>query len=144
MTDFILTTNDQAIFDEPPAEFGLTIVIAPPGILQGSGNATINGKTICVEGDEKKIIVPCTYTTSVYTIPGNGELSIKTLAPNQKAIRARSNGRHLLLKGDTFSAQLQVLRPAMEPTEPIPTPDTTLQYSGTGFFNTTNRTTKAT
>ena len=141
MADFILTTTDQAIFDP---EVGLATVTLPPlpPTLEGSGNGTIDGKTICVEGDEKKIIVLCEYIKPPHMIPGNGELSIK-LALNQIAMRTKSKGRPVLLKGDTFVAEFRVMLPAEEPGEP-PIPDPIREYSGTGTFKTDNFTTKAT
>ncbi|MBP5974995.1 hypothetical protein HW132_20205 [Brasilonema sp. CT11] len=135
MLDFILTTGDQAMFIPT---FGKAIVVVRPGFLIGSGRAKVQGKTICVEGDEKKVIVPgCPYTSPPHLIPGAGILTIQSLAANQKARRVKSGGKAVLLKGSTFTAKFQVILPATQPTIP-PKPDTTLQYSGTGTFMTIN------
>ena len=51
MSDFILITGDKAMFNPT---FGQAIVTVRPGDLIGTGKAKINGKMICVDGDEKK------------------------------------------------------------------------------------------
>jgi Contractile injection system spike tip protein len=141
MSDFILITGDQAMFIPI---FGKAIVVVRPGILTGTGKATVNKKTICINGDEKKVIVPgCPYTSPPFIIPGAGILSIQSLAANQKARRVKSGGKAVLLKGSTFTAKFQVMLPATQPSIP-PIPDTILQYSGTGTFFTFNLRAKAT
>jgi hypothetical protein len=142
MADFILTTGDLAMFNPI---FGQAIVTVRPGNLLGSAKGKINGKPLCVDGDEKKVIVPgCPYITPQYTIPGVGILSIESLAANQKARRIKSGGKLVLLKGTTFKAKFQVLAPAQQPSPSGTIPDATPQYSGTGTFITTNFRTKAT
>lgn len=136
MSDFILTTGDLAMFNPM---FGQAIVTVIPGNIVGSGKAKINQKLICVDGDEKTVIVPgCPYMTPVHNIPGVGMLSIASLAANQKAQRTKSNSKPVLLKGSTFTAKFQVMVPAQQPTPAGPIPDATPQYSGTGSFMTTN------
>ncbi|MBO1349143.1 MAG: hypothetical protein EBE86_017920 [Hormoscilla sp. GUM202] len=144
MADFILTTGDQAPFTPT---FGAATVVPVLGILAGTGKGTINKKQICVDGDEKKVIVSgCAYMTPVYSIPGVGTLTIDSLGGNQKAKKTKSGGKPVLLKGSTFKAKFQVMVPAMQPpkgpTPPIP--DSTPQYSGNGTFMTTNMRVKAT
>ncbi|WP_017303714.1 hypothetical protein [Spirulina subsalsa] len=136
MSDFILTTGDLAMFNPT---FGPAIVTVRPGNLSGTGKMKINQKLVCIDGDEKTVIVPgCPYMTPVYNIPGVGILSIASLAPNQKALRVKSNHKPVLLKGGTFNAKFQVLVPAQQPTPGGPVPDATPQYAGTGSFVTTN------
>ena len=55
MTDFILIEGDKANF---LPNFGAAVVVVRPGNLKGSGPATLNGKKICVDGDEKKVVPP--------------------------------------------------------------------------------------
>jgi hypothetical protein len=142
MSDFILITGDKAMFNP---NFGQAIVIARPGNLIGTGKAKINGKPICIDGDEKKVIVPgCSYMTAQYSIPGMGILSIQSLAGNQKAKKTKSKGKPVLLKGASFTAKFQVTVPAQQPSAPAPIPDATPQYSGTGTFITTNLKVKGT
>ena len=138
MADFILIEGDQAIF---LPNFGAAVVVVRPGDLQGSGPATLNGKTICVDGDEKNVSVPaCTYVTPQYSIPGTGTLKIAALAANQKARKTRTGNKLVLLKGGNFTARFDVQSPAQQPPPGpgAPIPDATPQYSGSGMFVTTN------
>lgn len=136
MSDYILTTGDQAIF---MPNFGQAIVIPLPGILSGSGKMKINGKIICVDGDEKNVrVLGCPYQTPQYSIPGVGMLTIESLGGDQKAKKTKSGGKPVLLKGSTFKAKFQVMAPAQQPTPTGPIPDATPQYSGQGQFITTN------
>ncbi len=145
MLDFILISGDRAIFIPT---FGNAMVVVRPGSLTGTGRAKVKGRTICVEGDEKKVIVPgCPYTSPPNVTPGAGILSIQSLAPNQKARRVKSGGKAVLLKGSTFNAKFQVLLPATKPPPPPAPPtgvDTTPQYFGKGTFTTSNTRAKGT
>ncbi|MBC1224978.1 hypothetical protein GNF10_16990 [Nostoc sp. UCD121] len=142
MADFILITGDKAMFNPT---FGQAIVTVRPGDLVGTGKDKINQKLVCVDGDEKKVIVPgCPYMTSQYSIPGVGILSIESLAGNQKAKKTKSGGKSVLLKGASFKAKFQVLVPAQQPSVPSPIPDATPQYSGTGTFISLNSKVKGT
>ncbi|ACC80123.1 hypothetical protein [Nostoc punctiforme] len=142
MADFILITGDKAIFNPT---FGQAIVTVRPGDLVGTGKDKINQKLVCVDGDEKKVIVPgCPYITSQYSIPGVGILSIESLAGNQKAKKTKSGDKPVLLKGASFKAKFQVLVPAQKPSVPSPIPDATPQYSGTGTFISVNSKVKGT
>lgn len=142
MADFILTTGDLAMFN--PA-FGAAIVTVIPGNLTGTGKDMITKKMVCVDGDEKMVIVPgCPYMTPSHPIPGVGMLSIASLGADQKAKRTKSNNKPVLLKGSTFNAKFQVMVPAQQPTPAGPIPDPAPQYSGTGTFMTTNMRVKGT
>lgn len=130
--------GDQVIF--MPA-FTPAIVVVQPGTLEGSGPATIDGKKICVEGDESKVAVAgCTYMTPQYSIPGTGTLKISALAGNQKATKTRTGGKAVLLKGGNFTAKFEVQSPAQQPPPGpgSPVPDATPQYTGNGSFVSTN------
>jgi hypothetical protein len=132
MSDFILMTGDKAMFNPT---FGQATVVVRPGDLIGTGKDKINQKLVCVDGDEKKVIVPgCPYMTPQYSIPGVGMLTIESLGGNQKAQKTKSGGKSVLLKGASFQAKFQVMVPAMQPSVPNPIPDATPQYSGTGTF----------
>lgn len=138
MPDFILIDGDIANFI--PA-FGAATVVVQPGKLAGSGPATLNGKNICVDGDEKNVSVPgCTYMTPQYSIPGVGTLKIEALAGDQKATKTNTGGKAVLLKGSNFTAKFEVQSPAQQPPPGpgSPIPDSTPQYSGNGMFITTN------
>jgi hypothetical protein len=138
MADLILVDGDRVNF---LPNFGAAVVIVQPGQLKGSGPATLNGKKICVDGDEKNVAVAgCTYMTPQYSIPGTGTLKIAALAGNQKAQKTHTGGKLALLKGGNFTAKFEVQTPAQQPPpgpgSPIPDPLT--QYSGSGLFITTN------
>ncbi len=136
MSDFVLMDGDQAIF---MPTFGPAVVVVRPGRLAGSGPGTINGKAICVDGDESKVSVPgCMYFAGAYCVPGVGTLKIKQLAGNQKATKTKSGSKPMLLKGGTFVAEFQVTAPAQQPTAAGPVPDAMTQYMGSGSFLTTN------
>lgn len=138
MPDFILIEDDIANF---MPNFGQAIVVVQPGTLKGSGPATLNGKKICVDGDEKNVSVPgCTYMTPQYSIPGVGTLKIEALAGDQKAKKTNTGGKAMLLKGSNFTAKFEVQTPAQQPPPGpgSPIPDSTPQYSGSGMFITTN------
>ncbi len=138
MPDLILMEGDKANF---LPNFGAAVVVVRPGNLQGSGPATLNGKRLCVEGDESKVAVPgCMYSTPQYSIPGTGTLKIQALAADQKAQKTHTGGKAVLLKGGKFTASFEVQSPAQQPPPGpgAPIPDTTPQYSGNGQFITTN------
>ena len=142
MADFILITGDKAMFNP---NFGQAIITVRPGDLIGTGKDKINQKLVCVDGDEKKVIVPgCPYITSQYSIPGTGMLVIESLAANQKAQKTKSSGKPVLLKGGQFQAKFTVMVPAQQPSTPSPISDPNPQYSGTGTFISMNQIVKGT
>lgn len=142
MADQILVAGDKAEF---MPNFGAAVVVVQPGSLTGSGPATIDGKQVCIDGDEGKLSVPgCSYVTPQYSIPGVGTLKIASLAWNQRAKKAKSGGKALLLKGGNFSAEFQVQTPAQQPGLAAPIPDATPRYSGQGSFRSGNMRVKAT
>jgi len=137
--DNVLRTGDMAIF--LPA-FGKALVTVAPGVLAGTG-ATVNAQkmTVCVEGDEKKVMVPgCAYISPPYVTPGVGILKIKKLGGDQLSKKTKVKGKKVMLKGTTFQAEFQVVSPAMQPTPGGPVPDSMTMYSGSGSFQTTNMT----
>jgi hypothetical protein len=138
MGDFILREGDKAIFD--PA-FGVASVVVQPGDMKASGPATIQGKKLCVAGDEARLSVPgCMYTTATHPIPGQGTLKILALGGDQTAKKTDSGGKHVLLKGTTFQAKFEVQSPAQQPSPwgGPPIPDPVAMYLGIGRFITTN------
>lgn len=136
MPDVILLEGDTVSF---LPSFGAAVVVPQPGTLQGSGPATVNGKKVCVEGDESKVSVAgCTYITPQFSIPGTGTLKVASLAADQKAQKTATGGKAVLLKGKQFTAKFEVQSPAKQPTPTGPVPDPTPQYSGSGMFISTN------
>lgn len=135
MSDLILIDGDQVLF---MPNFGPAVVIPLPATLHGSGPATLSGKKLCVDGDEKNVAVTgCVYMTPQFPIPGIGTLKIAALAGNQKAAKSRTGGKAVLLKGGNFNAKFEVQSPARQP-PPASAPDATPQYSGMGMFITMN------
>lgn len=142
MADQVLVAGDKAMF---LPNFGAAVVVVQPGSLSGSGPATINGKKVCVDGDEGKLSVPgCSYMTPQYSIPGVGTLKIASLAGSQRAKKGKSGGKALLLKGGNFTAEFEVQTPAQQPPPAPPIPDAMPKYSGQGSFLSTNTRVRAT
>ncbi len=84
------------------------------------------------------VMVPgCPYTSGAYTIPGVGMLRIQALAPTQQAMRTKSAGKPVILKGGQVEAVFQATAPA-QPPPPTRTPDAVPMYMGKGEFITTN------
>ncbi len=136
MSDYTMIDGDTVQF---LPNFGAAIVVVQPGTLQGSGPATLEGKALCVEGDEQNVSVPgCMYITPQYSIPGTGTLSIDSLADDQLARKTQTGGTPLVLKGGQFNAKFEVQSPAQQPTPGGPVPDASPSYSGNGMFITSN------
>lgn len=130
----LLLDGDLAIFDP---SFGAAAVIVKPGTLTASGPATVNGKKVCVEGDEKSVSVAgCSYMAPGFASPGTGTLEIASLAGDQLATKTRSGGALVMLVGSSFTAAF-VVDPA-SPARTGPVTDLTPRYLGTGRFVTTN------
>jgi hypothetical protein len=138
MTDYILIDGDTVLF---MPNFGAAIVVVQPGTLAGSGPATMNGKTICIEGDEQNVEVPgCQYVAPPYVIPGTGTLKIDSLAGDQVATKTLTGDTAVMLKGGQFTAKFEVQSPAQQPPPGpgSPIPDSTTQYTGQGSFVNSN------
>lgn len=144
MEDFVITEGDQVLF--LPA-FGAAVVVVRPGVMQASSKMTVNGKKVCVRGDEKQLSVPgCMYTAGPFSIPGVGTLQISALGPDQLSKKTQLAGKPLVLKGNNLVAKLVVQSPAQQPPVPpatSPVPDQTPEYAGVGRFITTNTKLKA-
>ena len=135
-TILILIDGDQAIF---LPSFEAATVVVRPGTLKATGPATLNGKKLCVSGDEKSVLVAgCMYTTPSYPIPGTGMLKIKSLKDDQIAEKTRSGGTLVLLVGKSFDAEFVVMTKAQQP-PPSSASDSSKDYSGSGMFITTNQ-----
>jgi len=135
--DYILLTGDTVFFD--PAVGAAIVTDLKSGTLQGSSTASYDGKKICLDGDEKKVMVPgCPYTAGAFSVPGTGTLKIESLAGDQKAQKTQFDGKAAMLKGSKFNAVFEVVAPAQAP-PPASTPDPMPRHSGgTGSFVTTN------
>ncbi len=132
MKNLIVLEGDTLLF-EP--QFAYRIVTPTgPAMMRATGQATINGRRVCVLGDEKQVQVPATYMVPGHT-PGMGMLTIMTLMPDQQAPLCRSPAG-LILKGQQFIARFTPSTPAMS-TAPTPVPDPLTPSIGKGRFITT-------
>ncbi len=142
MTDLIIMDGDTVQFSTIAA---ITLLLPmPTTTIKASGETTVHGKKVCVEGDEKKVeIHNCSYMMPPFTISGLGTLKIKELAPNQFTQKSRSGNKSLILQGKTFIAVFEVKSPAKQP-PPTNTPDPAPTYNGTGKLISNNNKIKAT
>lgn len=144
MADYVILENDIAMF---MPMFSPAIVVVQPGKMPATGKTKLNGKKICLKGDEAQLqVAGCTYMTPVYSIPGTGTLKIQSLMPNQLTVKTKSGGKQIILKGSKFIAVFEVQAPAKQPPPGPgpPIPDATPKYMGNGNFVTTNLKFKAT
>jgi hypothetical protein len=140
--DYIIVTGDMiriTIF--PP-----TIVpplMSPIPLTGTSSDMKVNGMFVCLEGDElpPSIQPPLPYMSPPYVIPGTGTLAL-TLNPTNTTKRAK-NGSAILIKGTPFTAEFNVVAPAMQPTPGGPVPDPASKKSGMAEFITFNMRVKA-
>ncbi|MEM0938990.1 MAG: hypothetical protein AAGI25_04270 [Bacteroidota bacterium] len=118
--DHIIVEGDKVEFS---SFTNITLIPAKPSTgIRASGKATINGKKVCVEGDEKKVTLQCSYTTQAQPMPGVGELTIQQLAINQLASKSSVGGKPILLAGSIFNCQFKAIVRAMNPqgvTDPV-------------------------
>ncbi len=139
MTDCILAEGDQVLF-EPL--FTPAMVIILPGVLMASNSVTLNSRRICVVDDIQQVQVPgCPYTSSAFSIPGVGILTIEELAQDQQG-HVKVNSQQVLLEGMEFQAKFQVLTPAQIP-PPAGGTDPISDYEGKGRFLNSNFTVKS-
>ncbi|PHM45302.1 hypothetical protein Xmau_00952 [Xenorhabdus mauleonii] len=131
MSGPIVTDGDILQF-EP--QFGHRQVKIPiPGKIIGTGHAQVNGKKVCILGDEKRVTVTATYTTIIHMTPGIGTLTISLLDISQQALQCTS-GAALIIKGKRFTAIFTPRVPAMNNTVIPPQPDILTPSLGTGSF----------
>ena len=138
MGDIIIVDGDIVTFN---AAFGIATITPIPGTMSGSGDATVGGSAVCLEGDEGNVSVTTAYLTSSHSVPGAGTLTIDSLGSDQLSSTTK-NGSKLILKGSTFNAKFEVSAPAQTTSSP-PVTDTTTSYTGTGSFTSMNTTVKA-
>ena len=139
---------DQIIINGDSVVFSSTgpIILMPPlpiTAIKANGETTINGKKVCIDGDEKKVEMSCSYTVPSFTIPGSGTLKIQSLSPEQLTKKTKSGTKSLILKGKIFTAIFEVESPAKQP-PPKNTPDSVPSYEVNGEFIANNNKIKAT
>jgi hypothetical protein len=138
MADLIIVDGDQVMF--MPA-FGSAIVVVKPGKISGTGSTgLVKNKAVCLVGDESKVEVPgCPYINAAF-VGGVGTLKIKSLAPNQKSLTTKVQGKPVILKGANFIAIFEVTSPAKMPSPNGPVNDPISKYPGMGQFIPSNLT----
>lgn len=115
-----------------PAFGDRTVTITVPPKIPASGKTKINGKHVCIVGDELKIHLAATYVTPVYTVPGSGMVTI-ALDASQQAKVASDGEIPLIVKGQSFTATFTFTAPAQMP-PPASTPDSAPPSKSTGIF----------
>ena len=140
--DFVIKTGDMikiTIF--PPA---IVPPVMAPVPLMGTGvTVNVNQMAICLEGDElpPPLLVPLPYTAPPFVTPGMGMLKV-TITPMNKTAMSK-NGKAILIKGTPFTAEFNVIAPAMQPTPAGPVPDPVAKKPGIAEFITTTVNVKA-
>jgi hypothetical protein len=131
MSNIVVIDGDVLTFNP---QFG-AITITPPlqPRISGSGEASIEGKKICIVGDEKQVSFTVDYIKPPFVAsPGKGTLTIKALASDQQAAFAAAQAP-MILVGSHFTTQFQPTIPAQDPQGK---PDTNLNaVTGVGTFN---------
>ncbi|MDC9621310.1 hypothetical protein PSI22_06590 [Xenorhabdus sp. XENO-7] len=133
MSEAIVVDGDMLQFDP---SFGNRQVMVPnPGKISGTGHAQVNGKKVCILGDERQVRVSATYITATHTTPGKGTITISALDTSQQALQCTS-GAALIIKGQKFTALFMPESPAINNTGPTPQPDPNYPSpsSGKGSF----------
>lgn len=112
MSSLVVIDGDALKFE---ANFGANMVTpTSPCLIQGSGEADITNKKICVLGDESKVSIAATYTKSTHPTPGTGTITIAALAADQQALFI-TTGTAVIVVGSQFTARFTPGSPAMDP-----------------------------
>lgn len=112
----------EANFDDAQLKGKLTSAMIAVG---SAGRVKIQGKPVCVEGDEPLSIflLGVMYTAGAFSSPaGAGLVRVLSLGAEQRSARVTVNGKKLMLQGEKFDASFQGMSPAFQPGSP-PVPD---------------------
>ncbi|GAC1437534.1 MAG: hypothetical protein NVSMB65_11850 [Chloroflexota bacterium] len=142
MSDIVIKTGDMVKVTIPPP--ALVPALMAPVPLIGTGTTVMVAKQpVCLQGDElpPTLRVPLPYTAPPFVTPGMGTLTLM-LTPANMTQRTQ-NGKPVLIKGASFTAQFQVTAPAMQPTPGGPVPDPLMVKPGTAEFIPSTPTVKA-
>lgn len=131
MSNLVVIDGDGLTFN--PQLGAITITPPPRPQIRGSGEASIEGKKVCIVGDEERVSFTVDYTRPPFVAsPGKGTLTIKALASDQQAASATAPAP-MILVGSQFTTQFQPTTPAQDPQGK---PDTDLKaVTGVGTFN---------
>jgi hypothetical protein len=129
MGSLVIVDNDALNI---PLQFAnRTVTLTVPAKIIASGQSTIDGKKVSVQGDEAKVQLPATYIAGD-KINGTGTVTIQ-LAGDQVAKVATDASKPLILLGSQFTATFTPLIPAKSP-PPKNTPDPSAPSTATGTF----------
>ncbi|WP_097138749.1 MULTISPECIES: hypothetical protein [unclassified Pseudomonas] len=128
----IVVNGDELTFESMFGDRQVTII--EPAVISGSGDVTVANKKVCIVGDEEKVELKATYTTSIYTTMGTGTVTISRLNSDQQASNC-TNGAALITKGSKFDALFTPDSPASLPGPPL-TVDSKAPSQGKGEFGT--------
>lgn len=139
MVDNYILTGDQVVF---LPNFGSAIITPIPGVIIGSAaKMTVNSKPVCLQGDEKKVVVSgVAYINGSFAIPGVGTLTIEALGGDQTSKKTTVEGKPPIVMGTMFTAKFTVMTPAQMPTPSGTQPDGVPMFTGQGMFVPTNMT----
>ena len=138
--DTIIIDGDQVQF---LPVFKGAIVAVKPGIITGSGETTINGKNICVAGDEASVQVSdCAYIAGTF-LGGFGTLTIKKFENDQFTNNSNcgTDPIPIIRKGGMFPVEFTVDIKGTDPSNGKM--DQTPTYEGQGNFVSANMKIKA-
>nr|WP_241391073.1 hypothetical protein [Serratia proteamaculans]ULG16485.1 Afp10 [Serratia proteamaculans] len=130
MSNLVVIDGDALTFN--PQLGAITITPPTQPRISGSGEASIEGKKVCIVGDEEQISFTVDYIKPPFVAsPGKGTLTIKALASDQQAAFAMAPAP-MILVGSQFTTQFQPTTPAQDPQGK---PDTDLKaVTGVGTF----------
>jgi len=131
MSNLVVIDGDVLTFN--PQLGAITITPPPQPQIRGSGEASIEGKKVCIVGDEEQVSFTVDYIKPPFVAsPGKGTLTIKALASDQQAAFATAPAP-IIVVGSQFTTQFQPTTPAQDPQGK---PDTDLKaVTGVGAFN---------
>ncbi|KVN28366.1 hypothetical protein [Burkholderia ubonensis] len=133
----IVTDGDELKFDPMFGNRQVTLTSLPARIA-GSGRATVDGKQVCIVGDELKVKLSATYITPNFSIAGTGLVTISGL-DNDQIAQDCINGRALITQGSQFDACFTPTKPAEQPGTPNNILDSMSPSYGKGEFRVQQR-----
>lgn len=111
MGSLVIVDNDVLNI---PLSFGTRVVtLTAPAIIKAGGHSIINGKKVCIQGDETLIQLPAVYIVED-KVGGAGIVTIK-LGDDQVAKTCKDSEKALILAGTTFTATFTPKKPAQSP-----------------------------
>jgi uncharacterized Zn-binding protein involved in type VI secretion len=127
MGDLAIVQNDQfeikSTYGDASLSGKLTDVMKA---MNGLQRVRIQGKAVCVEGDEllSIIVMGVIYrATGFDDTPGTGLARVRSLGSDQLAKRVKVMGKPVILQGSQLDGMFQGMFPSMNTKGPSPIPD---------------------